>query len=268
MQENGEHWLHPWMFKGFRNYNTIFSPVKSDEKITHNHGYLGWSVGKSYQELKKMASITKNKHLSCIVSDLHILKGQRKRLEFVQKCMDHGLDFDLMGKGFRPVNDKWEGLAPYRFSLAIENKSMPHYFTEKLNDCFLARTIPVYYGCPNLEDYFPSGSFIRMDINKPEEAIKIIEGLNETEYQKRLPDLEKARNLVLDRYQPLAKMNEILGKIDWQKEKTNVHLRPVLPNQWFKKGYGMMKFYGNAIIDSVWRKYDIESMKIFASQKS
>ncbi len=33
MQENGEPWLHPWMFKGFNDYSTIFSPVKSGENI-------------------------------------------------------------------------------------------------------------------------------------------------------------------------------------------------------------------------------------------
>ncbi len=214
-----------------------------------------------------MTTIGKIKHLSCIVSDLHILKGQRKRLEFIQKCMDHGLKYDLMGKGIHPVDDKWEGLASYRYSLAIENKFIPHYFTEKINDCFLARTIPVYYGCPDLEDYFPAGSFVRIDINKPGEALKIIEGLDEAEYLKRLPDLEKARDLVLDRYQPLAKMDEIIGNIDWGKEKKNMHLQPVLPNRWIKKGYGIMKFYGNAIANSVRRKYDIDSMKKFARQK-
>lgn len=27
------------------------------------------------------------------------------------------------------------------------------YFTEKLLDCFLLRTVPIYWGCPNLADF-------------------------------------------------------------------------------------------------------------------
>ena len=56
----------------------------------------------------------------------------------------------------------------------MENAVIPDYWTEKIADCFLAWTLPIYYGCPNLEDYFPEKSFIRIDIEKPEEAIDSI----------------------------------------------------------------------------------------------
>ncbi|MFN3875524.1 MAG: hypothetical protein ACK4L7_06395, partial [Flavobacteriales bacterium] len=32
-------------------------------------------------------------------------------------------------------------------------------------------TLPFYYGCPNVEDYFPPESFIRIDIREPEAAL-------------------------------------------------------------------------------------------------
>ena len=44
------------------------------------------------------------------------------------------------------------------FSLAVENVAQDDYFTEKLLDCFLTRTVPIYWGCPNAAAYFdPEG---------------------------------------------------------------------------------------------------------------
>ena len=41
-------------------------------------------------------------------------------------------------------------VAPFAVPVAIENVRRAGYFTEKLLDCFLLRTVPVYWGCPDL----------------------------------------------------------------------------------------------------------------------
>lgn len=38
--------------------------------------------------------------------------------------------------------------------IAIENVSQNNWFTEKLIDCFVTRTIPIFIGCPNIGNYF------------------------------------------------------------------------------------------------------------------
>jgi hypothetical protein len=40
------------------------------------------------------------------------------------------------------------------FHIAIENTSINNYFTEKIIDCFQTRTVPIYYGCNNIDEYF------------------------------------------------------------------------------------------------------------------
>jgi hypothetical protein len=40
------------------------------------------------------------------------------------------------------------------FSISLENSSEINYFSEKIIDCFLCKTIPIYWGCPNIGDYF------------------------------------------------------------------------------------------------------------------
>ena len=41
-----------------------------------------------------------------------------------------------------------------QFGVIIENISSRGYFTEKILDCFLLKTIPFYWGCSNIGDFF------------------------------------------------------------------------------------------------------------------
>lgn len=47
---------------------------------------------------------------------------------------------------------KW--LYDSMFNIAIENTAQENYFSEKIIDCFMTETVPIYIGCPNIGDYF------------------------------------------------------------------------------------------------------------------
>ena len=49
------------------------------------------------------------------------------------------------------------------FSLIIENTSERNYFTEKIIDAFQTYTVPIYWGCPNISDYFDENGIICFD---------------------------------------------------------------------------------------------------------
>ena len=49
------------------------------------------------------------------------------------------------------------------FSIIIENTKETNYFTEKLIDCLQSKTVPIYYGCPNISDYFNTEGMIVVD---------------------------------------------------------------------------------------------------------
>lgn len=59
-------------------------------------------------------------------------------------------------------DSKWDTLSRYRFSLCFENMPMTGYVTEKLFDCLYAGTVPVYWGATDIENLFPSGTFLDM----------------------------------------------------------------------------------------------------------
>lgn len=56
-----------------------------------------------------------------------------------------------------------EALFDSQYHICIENQSIGNYFTEKLIDPFLTSTIPIYWGCTNIEDYFNVDGMILFD---------------------------------------------------------------------------------------------------------
>ena len=58
------------------------------------------------------------------------------------------------------VNDKLEFIKNYNFVISFENSSTVGYSTEKLTDSFVANSIPVYFGDPNVSQDFYEDSFV------------------------------------------------------------------------------------------------------------
>lgn len=46
------------------------------------------------------------------------------------------------------------------YSVAIESTEEVNYFSEKLIDCLITKTIPIYWGCPNISDFFDTSYWI------------------------------------------------------------------------------------------------------------
>ena len=91
--------------------------------------------------------------------------------------------------------DSKEHLFDSMFSVAIENSSEPNYFTEKVIDCFLTYTVPLYWGCSNIGSYFDKDGIIFF--SSVEELIDMISSLSPAEYWRRLTSLHRNYNLAL-----------------------------------------------------------------------
>jgi hypothetical protein len=102
----------------------------------------------------------KSKITSIITSGKRILSGHKLRHETISKYSEK---MDVMGNGYNPIPLKIDGLKDYMYSVVIENCKRDYYFTEKLIDCFLTGTIPIYWGCPSIGDYFNTKGIIIVD---------------------------------------------------------------------------------------------------------
>lgn len=97
----------------------------------------------------------KNKNISMITSNKSFLPGHQKRLQIMNAVKDF---VDVYGRGFKEIKNKSEGLLDYYFSVAIENDATDDYFSEKILDCFMTSTIPIYFGSDCVYKFFnPKG---------------------------------------------------------------------------------------------------------------
>ena len=81
------------------------------------------------------------------------------------------------------------------FHIAIENHSHNGYFTEKIVDAFLTKTIPIYWGCKDIDKYFDTKGMILFETY--EEAIEKINKLTEKDYHDRKEYMDKNYKLAL-----------------------------------------------------------------------
>jgi len=75
------------------------------------------------------------------------------------------------------------------FGVVIENTSHRGYFTEKITDCFALKTIPIYWGCSNINDFFNKDGIIKFD--NVDDFIYIVNNLDESYYQQRINAIEE-----------------------------------------------------------------------------
>jgi hypothetical protein len=126
----------------------------------------------------------KNKNISVIMSstnDRHQYVYRNQCLDLIKqkegKLISLGKDIkvDVYGRG-RENELPWVfehfgqlesgkilGLKDYRFSFAFDNNNYPTIFSDKITDCFATGTIPIWYGCPDIGDWFDKDGIIIWD---------------------------------------------------------------------------------------------------------
>ena len=64
-----------------------------------------------------------------------------------------------------------------------------NYFTEKILDCFISKTVPVYCGCVNIGDFFNEKGIIKF--NNIKECIDACKNITDNMYQEFAPYIEE-----------------------------------------------------------------------------
>lgn len=205
--------------------------------VIYTPAMLPWFVGVArekevrvtakYEDIAE-AKPEKTKLISVITSNKAFTQGHIDRLRFVEKLKErYGEMVEVFGAGFRPFEDKWDVLAPYKYHIAIENSASKYYWTEKISDCYLAGTYPIYYGCPNIFDYFPSNALSVIDIKNFEQAAETIDQVLAADtYAMRQGELQQCKNMVLKPYNMFEYVAKICSRLDASTPKKEVTLKP------------------------------------------
>lgn len=183
-------------------------------------------VNKTYDELiaEDTNPYNKNKLLSCVESGKTITEGHRLRYNFLVDFMNNNSDLlDLYGSiNFKNKelknDDKFYALSNYKYCLAFDNQDIfKNLFGTQFTDSILYWTVPIYWGGANLDRFFPKESFVQIDIRKPNEMERVIDIIQNDDYESRLPAIKEARELILNKYNLWPMIDEIIntGKVDF-----------------------------------------------------
>ena len=154
--------------------------------LTHNKKLLDlgnnfkfYPLGGSWLWNDEIRLWKKTRSINIICSHKNQTIGHNLRHAIVEKFNSQ---ISVYGNGYAAVDRKINALKNYRFSICIENCKEDFYFSEKLMDCFLSGTIPIYWGCPSIDKFFDISAMLLFE--GIDEIPKILEMCNEDYYLK------------------------------------------------------------------------------------
>lgn len=183
---------------------------KFDKVLTHDISILSsvpnsifMPFGTSFIEEKDFKIYEKNRLVSMVSSNKNFTYGHSFRL----KVLNHVANkLDIFGKGINPVDYKLDCLKDYMFSIAVENSKHDFWFTEKLLDCFLTGTIPIYWGCPSINKFFDVNGILCFD--NIQELDELLQEINQELYQKKYDSIKTNFEIAKKFTEPYDKVYE------------------------------------------------------------
>ena len=192
----------------------------------------------SYDDFNSMKPIDKIDKISIVLSSKNFSKGHQKRINFIDKLINSPIAkyIDIYGDGYNQIPDKWDDIVQYKYHLVIENSSIKDYWSEKLADAFLGFSFPIYYGCPNIDDYFSKDSMLIIDIDDFDKSIGSIKSVLEGNlYEKKVESIGIARNKVLNDFNIFNQMANMANTKALYTNKIKLHTNFYFSDSLIKK---------------------------------
>ena len=164
----GTTWLHE-TYCNIWDKNKLCSLILSNNKSTSGH---------------KLRHIIANNITSNNINIVEIYGSIYRSLPYMTSK-----NFEKDHSGPHITNQKIIALKDYMFSIAIENCKEDYYFSEKLIDCFLSGTVPIYYGCPSINRFFNIKGILQFTTEQ--ECLNIINTLSSEKYNEMLPYIKE-----------------------------------------------------------------------------
>ena len=180
-----------------------------------------WYIANSFRELNEMRPPEKIGTCSWITSGVNRSENHQKRLDFLKLLRQENLALDLYGRNLPQwsrslgeLSNKWHGMAPYYYNLAIENYAENDlYVSEKLWDALLSWCLPIYYGGPAADRLLPPGSFLRLP-SLDEKGLSYIKEVTSTPdaWHEAQSAIAEARQIILHKLNLLNWLSEYVAK--------------------------------------------------------
>lgn len=109
--------------------------------------------------------VTKKKYeVAFITSSKRMFPGHVLRQEIYERLPEHIGDLSVWKHRSPPyLGDKREVFESSQFVITPENSRHNNYYSEKLVDCFIAKAIPIFWGCSNIGKFFNVDGIVCFD---------------------------------------------------------------------------------------------------------
>jgi hypothetical protein len=175
--------IYEWVKDNFTQFDKILTYDKELLKISDKFKFYPHGGCWVYPEDQKIHP--KTKLLSIISSEKRQTVGHKLRHKIIEICKEKNIDVDVFGRGYNIIDNKKHGLSNYAYSIIIENSKSDYYFTEKLIDCLVTGTVPIYWGCPSIGNFFNEKGLIIF--NDEIDFIRKVNNLTPEKYIEMLP---------------------------------------------------------------------------------
>ena len=99
---------------------------------------------------------------SFLTSDKTFCPGHKLRVDIYNSLKPSYGDLQIVKHMSPPMWDNKQTIVePYQFHIAVENAMHNNWFADKIVDAFIGKSIPLYWGCPNLDKFFNMDGVIR-----------------------------------------------------------------------------------------------------------
>ena len=148
----------------WRSYKYILTYNEELLHLPNARKYLfgtSWITPEEYNSIKKEEKEFK---ISIIVGHKNQTIGHQLRQKILQENFLN-INYYVSNSRVHPGKElvgpsKFKTFQNYQYQIVIENSQQKNYFTEKLLDCLITKTIPIYWGCPNIHEYFDTSEWI------------------------------------------------------------------------------------------------------------
>ena len=185
------HWSVDAIVKYEDDYDLILTTVP--ELLSRGEKYKRFTTGSCRVKQENRNPSPNKEHLcSIIASNKTQTEGHRFRHEVIKSCTN----FDVWGGGYKRFEDKEDALQSYKFSVCIMNVKAENYFTEIITDCFFLGTVPIFWGCPNIGEFFDEQGILTF--NTIEDLQRILGTLNDDLFHSMKPHIKNNYNIAQD----------------------------------------------------------------------
>lgn len=123
------------------------------------------------------------------------------------------LNFIDVFNGNNASPKRQDALCDYKFNISIENEYQDNWISEKFYDCILTETVPIYFGCKNINEIYPEDGYILIeDINNIESIDRLLREIHENAdiiYKQKIEGLKQIKEKYFKEYNLLKKIVEL-----------------------------------------------------------